>query len=96
MFEKILQRFRERIKAGGFVMTLHAVEEMEDEALSILDIEHAILVGTITRRQKDEETREWKYLVKGRSLSHDEIVVVAKLSPTNKLVIITVYAETYQ
>jgi hypothetical protein len=79
---------------GGFVMTLHAVEEMEDEGLSILDVEHAILTGKIARRQKDENTREWKYLVSGRSLSQDEVVVVAKLSPTGKLVIITVYAET--
>jgi hypothetical protein len=94
MFEKILRRFRERISIGGFVMTLHAVEEMEDEGLSILDVEHAVLTGKITRRQKDKETREWKYLVNGRSLSQDELVVVAKLSPTDKLVIITVYAET--
>ena len=94
MFERILKRFRERIKMGGFVMTLHAVEEMEDEGLSILDVEHAVLTGKITRRQKDEETREWKYLVTGRSLLQDELVVVAKLSPTEKLVIITVYAET--
>ena len=69
MFEKVLRRFREKISTGGFVMTLHAVEEMEDEGLSILDVEHAVLTGTITRRQKDEETREWKYLVNGRSLS---------------------------
>ena len=94
MFENILKRFRERIRAGGFVMTLHGVEEMEDEGLSILDVEHAVLTGKITRRQKDEETREWKYLVTGRSLSQDDVVVVAKLSPTDKLVIITVYAET--
>lgn len=94
MFEKVLRRFRERIRSGEFVMTLHAVEEMEDEGLSILDVEHAILTGKIARRQKDENTREWKYLVSGRSLSQDEVVVVAKLSPTDKLVIITVYAET--
>ena len=74
-------------------MTLHAVEEMEDEGLSILDVEHAVLTGKIVRRQKDEQTREWKYLVNGRGLSHDEVMVVAKLSPTDKLVIITVYAE---
>lgn len=94
MFERILKRFRERIRSGEFVMTLHAVEEMEDEGLSILDVEHALLTGKITRRQKDEETQEWKYLVNGRSLSQDELVVVAKLSPNDKLVIITVYAET--
>ena len=73
MFERILRRFRERVRSGEFVMTLHAVEEMEDEGLSIFDVERAILTGKIVRRQKDEETREWKYLVDGRSLSQDEL-----------------------
>jgi len=58
--------------------------------------EHAILTGKITQRQKDANTGEWKYLVSGHSLSHDEIVFVAKLSPTDKLVIITIYGEAEQ
>jgi hypothetical protein len=33
-------------------MTLHAVEEMEDEGLSIFDVERAILTGKIARRQR--------------------------------------------
>ena len=94
MFERVLKRFRERIRAAQFVVTLHAVEELEDEGLSVLDVEQAILTGKITRRQKDADTGEWKYLVSGSTLSRDEVVVVAKLSPTDKLVIITVYAET--
>ncbi len=93
MFERILKRFRERIRAAQFVVMLHAVEELEDEGLSVLDVEQAILTGSITRRQKDAATGEWKYLVSGGTLSRDEVVVVAKLSPTDKLVIITVYAE---
>jgi len=39
------------------------------------------------------KTDEWKYLVRGYSLSSDKIIVVAKLSRTNKLVIITVYGD---
>ncbi len=93
MFERVLKLFRERIRAGRFVVTLHAVEELEDDGISVYDVEHAILTGEITRRQKDEDTGEWKYLVSGRTLSHEEVVVVAKLSPTDKLVIITVYGE---
>jgi len=69
------------------------VEELEDEGLSVLDVEQAILTGRIIRRQKDADTGEWKYLVNGSTLSRDEVVVVAKLSPTDKLVIITIYAE---
>ena len=94
MFQRVLKKFREKIKARHFVVTLHAVEELEDEGFSVLDIEHAILTGGIATRQKDADTREWKYLIKGRSLSDDEIVVVGKLSPTGKLVIITIYDET--
>jgi hypothetical protein len=93
MFERILKRFRERIRARQFVVTVHAAEELEDEGLSVFDLEHAVLTGHITHRQKDDKTLEWKYLITGQSISQDEIVVVAKLSPTDKLVIITVYAE---
>lgn len=53
MFERVLKLFRERISAGRFVVTLHAAEELEDEGLSVYDVELAILTGKITRRQKD-------------------------------------------
>jgi hypothetical protein len=93
MFERVLKKFRDRTRALQFVVTLHAVEELEDEGLSVLDVERAILTGKITRRQRDAVTGEWKYLVRGHTLSNDDIVVVAKLSPTDKLVIITIYGE---
>ena len=93
MFRSILQRFRERIRTRQFLITLHGLEEMEDEGFTVLDVEHVILTGEIVERQKDENTGEWKYLVRGSALSEEEVVVVAKLSPTHKLVIITMYAE---
>jgi hypothetical protein len=52
MFERILKRFRERIRTRQFVMTLHALEEMEGDELSIYDIEHTILTGSIIDRQR--------------------------------------------
>jgi Domain of unknown function (DUF4258) len=94
MFERVLKQFRERIRAGSFVVTLHAAEELEDEGLSVYDVEAAILSGKITHRQKDVATGEWKYLVSGHTLSHEKVVVVVKLSPTDKLIIITIYGET--
>jgi uncharacterized DUF497 family protein len=93
MFERVLKTLCERIRAGQFVVTLHAIEELEDEGLSVLDVEQAILTGHIEKRQKDVDTGEWKYLVVGHTLSSSKVVVVTKLSPTNKLVIITVYGE---
>jgi len=80
-----------RIRTRQYVMTLHAEEEMEDDRLSIFDVERGILTGRIVERQKDAVTAEWKYLVEGETIAGDAVVVVAKLSVTAKLVIITVY-----
>jgi hypothetical protein len=68
-----------------------ADEEMNDDALTIFDIERCILTGEILERQKDKVTAEWKYRIHGKSLSDSEVEVIAKISPTGKLVIITVY-----
>jgi hypothetical protein len=70
---------------------VHAEEEMDDDELTIFDVEHGILAGTIVERQKDGETGEWKYLIQGPTLAEEEAIVVTKLSPTGKLVILTVY-----
>ncbi|HEY4723789.1 MAG TPA: DUF4258 domain-containing protein [Anaerolineae bacterium] len=91
MYDRILKQVREKIRTRQYVMTLHAEEEMDNDGLTIFDVEHGLLAGGITERQKDPQTGEWKYLVEGQTLKDDRLVVVTKLSPTDKLVIITVY-----
>ena len=91
MYDRILKGMREKIRTRQYVMTLHAEEEMDDDNLSIFDVERGILTGKIIERQKDRITAEWKYLIKGETVAGDPVVVVAKLSITGKLVIITVY-----
>lgn len=93
MFQKILSKFTECIRENRYVVTLHGAEEMDEDELSIFDVERAVLTGTIIERQKDSEKGEWKYLVRGQTIDGSKIVVVAKLSPTNKIVIITVYRD---
>ncbi len=96
MFDSVRNRMREKIRNLEYVMTVHAEEEMEEDALSIFDIENTILTGEIIERQKDTETNEWKYLLGGKTLDYHDIIVVAKLSLTDKLVIITVYREKFE
>lgn len=91
MYERVLKRMQEKVRTRQYVMTLHAEEEMDADELSIFDVERAILVGRIFERQKDHTSDEWKYLIEGQTISRDPVVVVAKLSVTGKLVIITVY-----
>jgi hypothetical protein len=91
LFDKVLQQMWEKVRQRQYVMTLHAEEEMADDELSIYDIESVILTGEILERQKDKNTDESKYRINGLGLENTEIEVIAKLSLTGKLVIITVY-----
>jgi hypothetical protein len=91
MYERVLKQMRGRLRTRQYVMTVHGEEEMAEDNLSIFDIERVILTGKIVERQKDHNTKEWKYIVEGETISVGKAVVVGKLSITGKLVIITVY-----
>ncbi len=93
MYERILKQMREKVRTRQYVMTLHAEEEMDEDGLTIFDVERGILTGQIIERQKDHNTGDWKYLVQGQTVVGKQVAVVTKLSPTDKLVIITVYLE---
>lgn len=93
MYERILRQMREKIRSRQYVMTLYAEEEMNDDLLGIFDVERAILTGAIVKRQENHVSGEGKYLVAGESIDGHDVTVVVKLSPTGKLVIITVYRE---
>ncbi|WP_315787994.1 DUF4258 domain-containing protein [Fischerella sp. JS2] len=58
MFDEILRRMREKVTSLQYVMTLHAEEEMNDDNLTIYDIQKSILTGDILERQKHKVTVE--------------------------------------
>ena len=91
MFDRILREMRELVRMSHYVMTVHGQEEMEADQLTVFDVEHCILTGEIVGRQKDRRSGEWKYLIEGETLSGESSTTVAKIGPTGKLVIITVY-----
>lgn len=93
MYKRVLTLIKGCMRDGRYVMTLHAEEEMDNDDLEIFDVENAVLTGKIIERQRDREMGEWKYLLKGQALSEKSAIVVLKLSPTGKVVILTVYKE---
>lgn len=72
-------------------MSVHASEELDDDDLTILDLENIILTGEIVERQRDRKTRELKFVVRGLTLGGLEAEAVLKFSPLGNLFIITVY-----
>ena len=75
-------------------MTVHAMEEMAEENLDILDIEHALLSGKIARIEKDDP-RGTKYVVEGVAVDGQTPVgVVGRFTTVGRYLIITVYGIT--
>jgi hypothetical protein len=93
MHDRALHQFRDAIRHRDYIMTTHADEEMWQDGLTIHDVENAILTGEIVERQRDRESAESKYLVRGDSLEGQKVVVVTKSGHVHRLVIITVYLE---
>lgn len=87
-----INQLRKLIRTLNYVVSTHAVEELEDDNLSILDLENIILTGQITERQRDTQTRETKYVISGITLDQSHAQAVVKIGFSGKLIIITVYA----
>jgi len=93
VFDEMLQHIQARVRALAYVMTVHADEEMDDDGLGIFDIEQVILTGQVIERQRDRQTRDWKYLIHGQTHDALDVIVVTKISPTDTVVIVTVYRQ---
>ena len=91
-----MSRFRQLIRSLSYVVSTHAAEELEDDNLSILDLENIVLTGQITQRQRDVETREVKCVVAGVTLDGSAAEVVVKVGLGGKLVVITVTSAERQ
>jgi hypothetical protein len=86
-----ISHLRHLIRTLSYVVSTHAADELDDDNLSILDLENIILTGQIVERQRDRATRETKYVIQGTTLEGVAGEVVAKVGHTGKLVVITVY-----
>ena len=72
-------------------MTAHAIDEMAEDELDIIDMENAVLHGQITRIERDDP-RGTKYVIEGIAADqHTPVGVVGRFMETEQYVIITVY-----
>ena len=86
-----IAHLRQLIRTLSYVVSTHAAEELEDDNLSILDLENVVLTGQITERQRDRVTRETKYVIQGNTLDGNATEVVAKIGRSGRLFVITIY-----
>ena len=91
MAQATIGQFRHLIRTLNYVVSTHAAEELEDDNLSILDLENIVLTGQITQRQRDAQTREVKCVIAGVTLDGSSAEAIVKVGFTGKLVVITTY-----
>jgi hypothetical protein len=87
---RIIDRIREKIRLQQYDMTVHAMEEMAEDNLDILDIEHAILDGQVSRIEKGDP-KGTKYVVEGFAVDVQTPVGTVGRFTNGSYLIITVY-----
>ncbi|MGH8554841.1 MAG: DUF4258 domain-containing protein [Gammaproteobacteria bacterium] len=86
-----ISQLRDLIRSLNYVVSIHAAEELDDDNLTILDLENIILTGAIIERQRDRQTREVKCVIRGLTLDDLKAETIVKIGPTGRLVVLTVY-----
>ncbi len=75
-------------------MSAHAMEEMAEDLLDIVDVESAVLNGRIARIERDDP-KGTKYVIEGIAADQKASVgVVGRFTGTGRYLIITVYEIT--
>jgi uncharacterized protein DUF4258 len=90
---RIIDRLRAKIRDGLLLIPFHAANELDDDEISILDVEQIILTGDIVQRQRDPRTRERKYVIRGDTVAGKAACCVVKIGPTGRIVLITTWVE---
>jgi hypothetical protein len=89
-----IERIRDKIRQRQYDMTGHAMEEMAEDDLDIVDVECSILTGSVVRIDRDDP-RGTRYVVKGLAADETSPVGTAgRFTSTARYLIITVYEVT--
>ena len=86
-----IERIRERIRLRQYDMTSHAAEEMAEDTLTIVDVEHAVLTGRVAQTRR-EDPRGNRYTIEGTAMDDATSAgVVGRFTSSDRYLIVTVY-----
>ena len=91
MARRNIEDIRDNIRVGKYDMTVHAIEEMAEDGLDILDFEQSVLYGQISRIEKDDP-RGTRYIIEGPAIEEQISVGSVGRFVDDRYLIITVYA----
>ena len=94
MPRRLLDRIRVAIRSGDYDVTKHAVDEMAEDGLDIVDVETSILNGRI-RKTETGDPRGPRHTIHG--VAADGVTPVGsagRFTETDRYLIITAYEVT--
>lgn len=88
---RVLQSIRQKVVRNWYQITEHALDEMRKDALSTVDVKHAIRRGQVVQRFTHDR-RGIRYRLCGPARDEREVNVICRILDSGELRIITVYA----
>ncbi len=88
---RVLQSIRQKVVRNFFQVTEHALDEMQKDSLSTVDVKNALRRGRIVQRFT-HDSRGIRYRITGPARDGREINVICRILDSGELRIITVYA----
>lgn len=84
-----VQAIKQRMQDGHYLLTDHAIEEMDDEEILDFDVVAAVVSGTLARRLIDDP-RGPRYVMRGSEADGRLLEVVCRLVGS-RVRVLTVY-----
>jgi len=86
-----IRRIRRAIRQGRYEFTIHALEEMDDDALLEEELREVLLRGRLVSELTDDP-RGTRFVVQGKPKDRDlQVEVVCRFLPSGLMRIITAY-----
>jgi len=88
-----IERIRDAVLAGRYRFSGHGLDELDADRLHPIDVESALLTGTVTRTQRDEPNVPGpRYNVVGTATDlATKVAVICRFEPRRELLVITCY-----
>lgn len=89
--KRAIDKLRDLVREERYQISIHANEEMANDLLEAIDVENAILTGSITKRFT-KDPRGARYEVTGEATDGRTMAVICRVVAADWLTIVTVFA----
>jgi len=89
--KRAIDKLRDLVRAERYQISVHANEEMANDLLIAIDVENAILNGSITKKLT-QDPRGTRYEITGQACDGRSVSVICRIVSGEWLRIVTVFA----